>query len=330
VTATATEAVPVESVHYVRAGGEDLLAVVTAPTAPSRRAGVVIACGGRFGNTSGRNGVGRRLAWALAGEGFHALRLDYHGVGDSTGSIEEFVLHEPFVDDLAAALGTLRNHPVDRIGALGDCFGARTVLATGAAGSGGGIDALLLVSLPWRDLARSERKAHIASSQLSVGDYARKGVRPSTLLKLRDAGYRRAAARLVSAKGRLLARRVADRATSTGPGVEPWVSRRVLDQLTAVRSDQVPTLLLYGQGPAEDYTNDFELIRRMPGVAWLDEGATSVRTRVLDQPVAGFRNVVSQQQVVRTAVEWFTEALPAGPGAADDASGPDDAGEGRP
>jgi hypothetical protein len=97
-----------------------------------------------------------------------------------------------------------------------------------------------------------------------------------------------------------------------------------------MRSRQLPTLLLYGQGPAEDYTNDFELIRRMPGVAWLDEGATSVRTRVLDQPVAGFRNVVSQQQVVRTAVAWFADVLPAGPGAADDASGADDAGEGRP
>jgi pimeloyl-ACP methyl ester carboxylesterase len=325
-TGTTVAPLPVETAHYVRAGGEDLLAVVTEPTAPARGAGVAVVCGGRFGNTSGRNGVGRRLAWALAAEGFHALRLDYHGVGDSTGSIEEFVLHEPFVDDLAAALGTLRDQPVDRIGALGDCFGARTVLAACAAGAGGaaggGIDALLLVSLPWRDLARSERKAHIASSQLSVGDYARKGVRPSTLLKLRDAGYRRAAARLVSAKGRLLVRRVADRATSAAPGVEPWVSRRVLDQLGTVRSRQVPTLLLYGQGPAEDYTNDFELIRRMPGVAWLDDGASSVRTRVLDQPVAGFRNVVSQQEVVRTAVGWFADVLPAGPGAV--GSGADD------
>jgi pimeloyl-ACP methyl ester carboxylesterase len=311
VTGTTVAPFPVETAHYVRAGGEDLLAVVTEPTAPPRGAGVAVVCGGRFGNTSGRNGVGRRLAWALAAEGFHALRLDYHGVGDSTGSIEEFVLHEPYVDDLAAALETLRGYPVDRIGALGDCFGARTALATCAAGAGGDIDALLLVSLPWRDLARSERKAHIASSELSVGDYARKGVRPSTVLKLRDAGYRRAAARLVSAKGRQLARRVSDRAADVG--VEPWVSRRVLDQLATVRTRGIPTLLLYGRGPAEDYTNDFERIRTMPGAAWLDEGATSVHPRVLDQPIAGFRNVVSQREVVRTAPGWFADALSPAP-----------------
>jgi alpha-beta hydrolase superfamily lysophospholipase len=297
---------PVETAHYVRAGDDDLLAIVTEPTAPPRRAGVVIAYGGRFGNTSGRNAVGHRLATELAAAGLHTVRLDYHGVGDSTGSIDEFVLHEPFVEDLAAAVAALRGYPVDTIGALGDCFGARTALATCAAGAG--IDALLLVSLPWRDLARSDRKAHIASSELSVGDYARKGARPSTLLKLRDAGYRRAAARLVSAKSRQLVRRVADRAGDVG--VEPWVSRRVLDQLDTVRSDATPALLLYGRGPAEDYTNDFERIRGMRGVTWIDEGATSVRARVLDQPIAGFRNVVSQREVVHAAVDWFADVLP--------------------
>ena len=184
----------------------------------------------RFGNTSGRNAVGRRLAAELAAAGLHTVRLDYHGVGDSTGSIDEFVLHEPFVEDLAAAVAALRGCPVDTIGALGDCFGARTALATCAEGAG--IEALLLVSLPWRDLARSDRKAHIASSELSVGDYARKGARPSTLLKLRDAGYRRAAARLVSAKGRQLVRRVADRAGDVGVDVKYGLTRSLTAAFT--------------------------------------------------------------------------------------------------
>jgi hypothetical protein len=36
-----------------------------------------------------------------------------------------------------------------------------------------------------------------------------------------------------------------------------------------------------------------------------------VQARVLDQPIAGFRNVVSQDEVVRLAAEWFGDTLPA-------------------
>lgn len=300
-----TVTVVTETAHFLRAAGADIFAVITEPTAPPSGAGVVIASGGRYGNTGGRNGVGRRLAHTLASQGFYVLRFDYHGVGDSTGSIEEFVLHEPFVADLNAAVAALRRHPVDRIGALGDCFGARTALAACAADSS--ISALLLVSLPWRDLARSDRKAHIVSSQLSVGDYARRGLRLGTVAKLRDPGYRRASKRLVRAKGRQVLRRVTDRVAHVD--VEPWVSRRVMDQLTVVRHRGVATLLLYGNGPAEDYTHDFTRIRAMGAMSWLDDRSCSVQAQVLDQPIAGFRNVVSQDEVVCTAADWFAEAL---------------------
>lgn len=299
----------VETAHYLPAGGEDLLAVVTEPTSPARGAGVVIVSGGRYGNTGGRNGVARRLAHALASAGFHSVRLDYHGVGDSTGSLDEFVLHEPFVDDLGAGVTVLRQHGVERIGALGDCFGARTALAACAAD--GGIATLLLVSLPWRDLARRDRKAHLVSSELTVADYARRGLRLGTLGKLRHADQRRGLARLVAAKGRELSRRVTDRVGRVQ--VEPWVSRRVMDQLETVNSAGIPTLVIYGRGPAEDYTHDFERIREMPALRWLSAPGGSVQARVLDQPIAGFRNVVSQDEVVRLAAEWFGDTLPADP-----------------
>ena len=237
------------------------------------------------------------------------MRLDYHGVGDSTGSLDEFVLHEPFVDDLGAGVTVLHQHGVERIGALGDCFGARTALAACAAD--GGIATLLLVSLPWRDLARRDRKAHLVSSELTVADYARRGLRLGTLGKLRHADQRRGLARLVAAKGRELSRRVTDRVGRVQ--VEPWVSRRVMDQLETVNSAGIPTLVIYGRGPAEDYTHDFERIREMPALRWLSAPGGSVQARVLDQPIAGFRNVVSQDEVVRLAAEWFGDTLPADP-----------------
>jgi len=289
-----------EHAHFVRAGAHDLFAVVTEPSAAPLDVGVLILAGGRYGNTGGRNGVAGRLAASLSARGYHVMRIDYHGIGDSTGRIEEFVLHEPFVDDASAALGVLRAYGVDRVAVLGDCFGARTALATCT--GPGGVDALVLVSLPWRDLARSDRKAHIVSSELTVTDYVRRGMTAGAVRKLATVEGRRQAFGLVRAKATQLRRRVDDR--MAGIDVEPWVSRRVLEQLATVRDRRTPALLLYGRGPAEDYTHDFEAIRMMPAVAWL-RGHDRIETRILDQPIAGYRNVVSQDEVVRAAPEWL-------------------------
>ena len=300
-----THAGVAETAHYLRAEGEDLLAIATEPTASLRGAGIVILSGGRHGNTSGRNGVARRLAHRLAAAGFSSVRIDYHGVGDSSGSLEEFVLHQPFLADLEAAVALLRRRGIARIGLIGDCFGARTALAGAAADHD--INALLLVSLPWRDLARRDRRAHMISSELSMADYTRRGLRLDTLRKLADTDQRRGMARLATSKVRLMSRRLSD--VVGGVEVEPWVSRRVVTQLGDIHKRRTPTLLVYGRGPAEDYTHDFERIRSMPALRWLDDPGVSVRAEVLDQPIAGFRNVVSQDAVVRMAVEWFDTAL---------------------
>jgi pimeloyl-ACP methyl ester carboxylesterase len=286
--------------------GDSLFAVLTRPEAPARGAGIVILAGGRYGSTAGRNQVGARLAAAFAQRGFHSIRLDYHGVGDSTGVIREFVLHEPFVGDLRAGVDVLRREGVDTIGVLGDCFGSRTALATAA--TSGDIAALFLVSLPWRDLARSNRKATLVSSELSMVDYMRRGARTRTFKNFFDPTKRRDYVRLIIAKARSEARRFT--AKVRGSDLEPWVSTRVVRQLEAVRASAAPTLLLYGSGPAEDYSNDFLALRRMRSLAWVGDPSGPIDVRVLDQPIAGYRNVVSQDQVVELAREWFDAAIP--------------------
>lgn len=297
---TATSTVP-EIACFMPSGGDDLLGVVTFPHVEPRRVGVIVLAGGRYEQSAGRNGVSHRLARSLSQLGFHVLRFDYHGVGDSTGVLNEFVLHKPFLGDLAAAVSELRRHGAERFVLMGDCFGSRTALA--AVETVEDLSALVLVSLPWRDLARSNRKAHIASSQLSLGDYAKRGLSMRVLRNLADASSRMAYRQLAVAKLTQMARRVADRIA--GMDVEPWVSRRVLRQLDEVRKRKVRTLMLYGTGAAEDYTHDFEHVRTSAALSWLSAPDGPVDVQVLDQPVAGFRNLVSQDEVVAKATAWI-------------------------
>jgi alpha-beta hydrolase superfamily lysophospholipase len=297
--------VPVERAFFAPAGADQLFGILTEPTSEPLGAGVVVLAGGRYEQTAGRNRIGHRLAHALAGEGLHVARIDYHGTGDSTGTHDVFVLHHPFTDDLAAAVAQLRAAGVSRIGVIGDCFGARTALA--GAGTIEGIAALLLVSLPWRDLARTNRKAHIQSSKLSAGDFARKGLSRSVLAKLGDPAARQAYRKLAVTKVGHMTRRAVD--AVSGVDVEPWVSRRVMRQMAFVRRQRIPTLLLYGSGPGEEYSHDFEVLRRSSSLSWLGARGEPVEVQVLDQPVAGFRNIVSQEEVLAVARRWFPSVL---------------------
>jgi hypothetical protein len=166
---------------------------------------------------------------------------------------------------------------------------------------------MLLVSLPWRDLARSTRKTDIQSSRLSVGDYAKRGLSWRVVRRLADPAARRAYTNLVVAKVRQTVRRVRDRLS--GLDVPPWTSRRVITQLSAARARRIPTLILYGRGAVEEYTADFDELRACSALAWLDAPGESVEVETLDQPIAGYRNIVSQDEVVAVATRWLPQAV---------------------
>jgi pimeloyl-ACP methyl ester carboxylesterase len=296
---------PDEQAFWADAGSNRLFGVMTLPSGAARGVGAVILAGGRYEQSAGRNRIARRLAHALAEEGFHVVRFDYHGVGDSTGAHEEFVLHEPFTDDLAAAASRLRRVGVSRLVLIGDCFGARTALA--GAIERDDVAAMLLVSLPWRDLARSTRKADIQSSRLSVGDYAKRGLSWRVVRQLADPVARRAYSKLVVAKVRQLVRRMRDRLG--GLDVPPWTSRRVIAQLSAARARRIPTLILYGRGPVEEYTADFDELAACAALAWIGAPGEPVQVETLDQPIAGYRNIVSQDEVVAVAKRWLPQVV---------------------
>ncbi|HEX2031222.1 MAG TPA: alpha/beta hydrolase, partial [Actinomycetota bacterium] len=114
---------------YIPSRGEHLGAVVTVPAGrPEASVGVILAAG-RARDRTHRNGTWVATAHALAEAGIYALRLDYPGVGHSTGEPAVFSLEEPptwAVRDAAAFL--VGNTPVRRVLLAGSCFGGRLVL----------------------------------------------------------------------------------------------------------------------------------------------------------------------------------------------------------
>ena len=104
-----------ETVTFLEAGAETILAVATNPTAEPLGVGVVVLPGGGAPLTTGRNRFAVRLCRDLASSGFHTIRLDYHGAGESTGSISRLRLDQPFVEDAEAAIRFLRLQGIDRI-----------------------------------------------------------------------------------------------------------------------------------------------------------------------------------------------------------------------
>lgn len=114
---------------YIPSRGEHLGAVVTVPAdRPDASVGVVLVAG-RARDRTHRNGTWVATAHALAEAGMYALRLDYPGVGHSTGEPAVFSLEDPptwAVQDACSFL--VRNTPVRRVLLAGSCFGGRLVL----------------------------------------------------------------------------------------------------------------------------------------------------------------------------------------------------------
>jgi pimeloyl-ACP methyl ester carboxylesterase len=110
---------------------ERLCGIVCSPRGEARDLGVVLLTGGNYTRTH-RNGMWVRAARELAVRGFASIRLDYHGVGESTGEAS-FDLEIPFDDDVIAAGEFLRRAAgVDQLILVATCFGGRTAMAAAA------------------------------------------------------------------------------------------------------------------------------------------------------------------------------------------------------
>lgn len=292
-----------EAPAYFPAGSETLFGISCRAGGSANRTGVLISSGGLTGtSTVGRNQMFVRLARRLAGLGFPNLRFDYHGIGQSTGVLEEFRLDatEPFVDDIRGAADWLLGQGVDRMILLGKCFGSRMALTAAAALPS--ISGLVLVGAPVRDFGTGEKAITRLATELTTLDFARRGLRLKTLRKLADPRHRRAYARAVAAKLRVLR----TRPDEAGPEPEDasWVSPHFLRPLSTVLERGVPVQLVYGVD--DEFYSDFLVAREQGRLnRLLARFPQQVDVTTTPGQVRGFAQLDVQDAIIDVACDWI-------------------------
>jgi len=116
-----------EPVYF--AAGEQTLFGMWCPGDRAPDLAVVLLADAGPGGMVGQGAAMVRLGRAIAAAGFGVLRFDYRGVGESGGSPPHLRLDDPFLADLDAALGWLRDRGRTRFVLVGACFGAQTAVA---------------------------------------------------------------------------------------------------------------------------------------------------------------------------------------------------------
>jgi pimeloyl-ACP methyl ester carboxylesterase len=111
---------------FIPVDGAHLACVVTVPEDPR---GLILLMPGGAGIRSHRHRLWTRAARRLADSGFASLRLEWRGSGDSTG-VAVFELDRPPVEDVRdVARFATELTGIERLGAAGNCGGARAALA---------------------------------------------------------------------------------------------------------------------------------------------------------------------------------------------------------
>jgi len=160
--------------------GVRLVGILTEPDGPPRSAGVVILHGWS-GYRVGPHRIFVEAARRLAAAGYHALRFDLRGRGDSGGD-EATADLDGMVEDARAARRFLTEQTgVRRTYWLGLCSGGNVAL--GAASLDKDVDGLILWSAP---LFAPYKKTsqEVARRRMFLADYARKLFRRETYAKL--------------------------------------------------------------------------------------------------------------------------------------------------
>ena len=285
---------------YFPAGGDDLFGVLTEPLAGQRRTAAVILAGA--GNTGlNRNRFSVRLSRRLAADGYHALRFDYHGVGESTGVLAGMPkIDEPYLTDIEGATRCILEQGIDRFVLIGECLGARTALVH--APSMPGIRAVILNSPPTRDLAMGEEPGTRLALSLSIWDTIRRSIRPRTIRGLLDPMTRRTYGQFVKVRALALLRRARRLLTGQRGVDDQWVSRQFLDPIEQLSRRNVPILFVFGT--KDLYYADF--LRAMPGrLGKVLKSAPLTEVSVVEGRVHGFIDIEIQDEVLERILEWL-------------------------
>jgi pimeloyl-ACP methyl ester carboxylesterase len=257
--------------------------------------GVVFLPGGAASSTGfGRNQVGVALSRRLAAAGFHAVRFDYPGNGDSEGELD-FQLANPLVAEVESVIEVMRSIGIQRYVLVGVCFGARTALA--AAPRLDGIQGLVLSSMPVVD-----DPAQLRAADWRLTRYALENLTWAKLREFSNPERRRAFIQLVLRRMRVLMRRVVP-ALDTDTGKDKEASSAVLRALRHLVRYHTPMLFLYG---AQDpLFRDFqEYCGGQLGTILASGGEAIEVSNDIEGNIHVFTEVPAQEGFLQAVEEW--------------------------
>lgn len=293
-----------ETPIFFTAGSESIFGIFT-DIGVAHAPAVAILSGGLTGtSTVGRNQMFVRLARQLATAGFHSMRLDYHGMGESTGTIEEFRLdaERPFVADILAAVDWMRAEGVSRFVLVGKCFGSRMALYSTA--SIDPLAGLVLIGPPVRDFGKGEKSVTRMATELSLWGFVRRAIRPHSLRGWLDPRSRRAYALAARAKlGALETRLLRRPATNAKPDPAYWVSPKFLELFEALVRRGVPIQIIYGRD--DEFYQDFVKASQGRLGQLLDRAGPLVELTLLDGQVRGFAQGPVQEGIIEATQAWI-------------------------
>jgi len=208
---------------------------------------VVIFHGGAA-NSIGRSRLYVHLARQLAGMGYHSLRVDLLGVGESTGPEPSWLLAELATHEPRAVIDWLLRQGMSEYVLAGSCWGARSALASAPAFDG--LKGMVLFEPPVRDIEKGQVTASLPASQ-----FVRRAFTKRVLAGLRDADRRRRYQRHLAVKARRLLHR--SRHPDKARADRGFEARSFIDPFRVLVDRGVPTLLFYGEQDRayEEFTN---------------------------------------------------------------------------
>jgi pimeloyl-ACP methyl ester carboxylesterase len=308
--AAASREVPV----FFPAGRQQLFGVLTFPSGRSRGVGVVVLVGGAYIPATNRNRLSVHMARRLASQGYHVLRFDYNGVGESTGPTGEYWLDRPFVEDLEGALAVLRDVGMRRLVLIGSCFGSRTILAM--ADRVPDLVTTILMATPIRDFQMGDNLATKVAQEKSLGELIRLGLRRRTLRSLiapadlkSGLRMRHILRRTMALKGRhILTRFFGDHATGNGAAAtDGRMSEKFAAHLRRAVERGVPMLFLYGK--SDGFYEEFVEAQRGPLRSLFESARAPLHVETVEGVLHGFTTLAVQEAAIERTMAWLDRLI---------------------
>lgn len=289
-----------ETPVFIPADGNELFAILTRPTTTPNGVCVILLLGGVFSLSMTRNRLSVNLARKLASQGYHVFRMDFHGVGESSGPLDESRLDTPWAGDVLAGVEWLRAQGLSDFVLLGHCFGGRCCLA--AVQHIPSVKGLGLISVPVMDYTHFELAVR-NRSRLSATQFVRRATRKSVFRGIFNPRARKRYAHIIRAVFRRSGGRLRNVARKGSVGGSEQASPKYLNFLSGVIDRRIPTFIAFG---TEHIGRDFDITKAGKLGKLLKKGSPFVEVHRFDRMAHGFPNLDSQDRSLELIEDWLT------------------------